>query len=429
MENGVIEYLKIALDRAVPISDPEYIIGENSNLEKFETWVKNSTLSQGIVGTVILGQIGNGKTHLLRYIRSLYSSTNTNFPMVGIYIPNMFIGGPLVNALNGIYESYFNSSKNGGLKTYYPLWEKYKEDNKTTIEELSGRNNIVRYLLRCNNKEEADLVLDYYSNKELFPDQMKFLKAKFGSKKNFISNENDFGIATGDAFEFIQLITGKNLLILFDEVDKVYSSETKSVTLTNVGLKILSAYRVLFDHLNAKGLRGIISIGATPEAWQVLANQKAFERRFSDHILTLKVPKTKDDCYKFAVKRLQEINFKPNDSDLKVIKSLTDSLDEDRTKTWADVISMLNGDNTKGAISQIEDDPANIILEILSNSLYPLAWNEILEKDINLQSMYPKSPPTQIFNKLQKDGKIKINPTRPKTYETTSIEEDFFDAD
>ncbi|OOR12635.1 hypothetical protein BW897_11015 [Bacillus cereus] len=428
MEYDVIDNLKIALDRTVPIWDPKYIIGEDNNLAKFDTWVKNSKISHGIVGSVILGQIGNGKTHFLRYIRNFYCS-NKDSQMVGIYIPNMFIGGPLVNALNGIYQSFFIGANNNSLKEYFDQWESFKENHKEKVEELSKQNEVIRYLLRCSNKEECSLVLDYFSNVDLFPEQLKFLRAKFGAKKNFISNENDFSKAAVDTFEFIQMVTGRNLLILFDEVDKVYSSETRTETLTSVGLKILSAYRVLFDQLNTRGLKGLLSIGATPEAWQVLANQKAFERRFADNIITLKVPKTKKDCYDFAIKRLEEINVLPTKKEIEIIKTLTEGLDEDRTKTWADVISLMKDGNNKGSQLHKDEDPATIILEILSNSLYPLSWSDILEKSSTLKNIYPKSAPTQIFNMLKKDGKIKINPTRPKTYETAFIDEGFFDAD
>ncbi|URT71209.1 hypothetical protein [Cytobacillus firmus] len=416
MSSEIFDYLKKALDRTVPISDPEYIIGEEDSFTEFNSWVENSiTGTSGFLGGVILGQIGNGKTHFLRYIRRHFLSK-----MIGIYVPNMFIGGPLVNSLNAIYESLFTGPGNYPLRKFYEEWQKYKEQNEREIQDKYYRNEIFRYLLRCDNEDEANLVLDYFSNVELFPDQLKFLRNKFGAKKNFITNENDFAKFCGDALEFLQVVTGKSLLLLIDEVDKVYSAETKSVLNTSVGLKVLSAYRVLFDHLNSRNLNGLICVGATPEAWDVLSNQKAFERRFVGRNAYLKVPKTKQDCFDFIIKRLQEINYRPNSNDQEIIKNLIDSLDETSLRTWADVISNLrNGKNSSEDLVK-EDDPEEIILEILSNSLYPLTWSEILERSDKLRGIYPKSPPVSKLNQLKKDNKIRILSTKPRTYELVS---------
>ncbi|WP_407728492.1 hypothetical protein ACJMCD_28635 (plasmid) [Priestia megaterium] len=423
MDSQIFDYLTKALDRTVPISDPEYIIGEEDSFQEFNNWIENSRQGlSGFLGAVILGQIGNGKTHFLRYIRRYYSTE-----MVGVYIPNMFIGGPLVNALNDIYESLFIGPGNQSLKSFYSQWEEYKKQNESKIQSEYQQNQIFRYLSRCVNEDEANLVLDYFSNVELFPDQLKFLRSKFGVKKNFITNENDFAKSCGDALEFIQVITGKSLLLLFDEVDKVYSAETKSVLITSVGLKVLSAYRVLFDHLNSRNLNGLICVGATPEAWDVLSNQKAFERRFVGRRAYLKVPKTKQDCLNFIVKRLQEINYQPDSNDQEIIKSQIDGLDEVRMRTWADVIDSLRDSKSTSEIVEKEEGPEEIILEVLSNSLYALTWGEILEKSKTLKEIYPKSQPTSILNKLRKENKIKVNSTKPRTYE--SISEDFFNED
>ncbi|WP_329470496.1 hypothetical protein [Exiguobacterium sp. 9-2] len=416
MSSEIFEYLKKALDRTVPISDPEYLIGEEESFAEFNSWVENSiTGTSGFLGGVILGQIGNGKTHFLRYIRRHFNSK-----MIGIYVPNMFVGGPLVNSLNAIYESLFTGPGNYPLRKFCEEWKEYKEKNEKELQEKYYRNEIFRYLLRCDNEDEANLVLDYFSNLELFPDQLKFLRSKFAAKKNFITNESDFAKFCGDALEFIQVITGKSLLLLIDEVDKVYSAETKSVLNTSVGLKVLSAYRVLFDHLNSRNLNGLICVGATPEAWDVLSNQKAFERRFVGRNAYLKVPKTKQDCFDFIIKRLQEINYQPDSKDQELIKNLIGNLDETSLRTWADVINNLrNGKNSSETVVK-EDDPEEIILEILSNSLYPLTWSEILERSDKLKGIYPKSPPVSKLSKLSKDNKIRIISTKPKTYELIS---------
>lgn len=416
----VLEALKRSLDRTVPISDPDYLVGEEESLHSFNDWAKSCLDgTQGFIGTVILGQIGNGKTHFLRFIRK-----NEKQNMIGIYIPNMFISGPLVDALNDLYKSFFYAPGNTSLKSFYTQWETFKEENDGLTIEGFG-NQIFRYLLRCNNQEEAEVVLDYFSGLDLFPDQLKFLKSKFGAKKSFIVNENDFAQATGDALQFIQLVSEKPILLLFDEVDKVYSFETNSVTLTRVGSRILTSYRELFDHLNTKNLRGIICVGATPEAWDILSKQTAFERRFKDRKLLLKVPKSKDDCLNFAIKRLEEINYSPSSNDVAIIKSVVGDLNEDRLKTWADVISLLRTTQESKTEVNATDDPSAVILEILDNSIVPLTWSEIVEKSKLLQKMYPKSQPTPVLNKLVKDGKVIVSSGRPKTYESVSLSEEF----
>ncbi|APO43051.1 hypothetical protein BS614_02535 [Paenibacillus xylanexedens] len=416
----VLESLKRSLDRTVPISDPDYIVGEKESLSAFGGWVKSCMEGQqGFIGTVILGQIGNGKTHFLRFIRK-----NEKENMIGIYIPNMFISGPLVDALNDLYKSFFYAPGNNSLKSFYSDWEKFKNaSGELTIEGYG--NQIFRYLLRCNNKEEAEVVLDYFSGLDLFPDQLKFLKNKFGARKSFIVNEIDFAQASGDALQFIQLVSEKPILLLFDEVDKVYSFETNSVTLTRVGSRILTSYRALFDHLNTKNLRGIVCVGATPEAWDVLSKQTAFERRFKDRKLLLKVPKTKEDCLDFAINRLEEINYSPNPIEVAVIKDVISDLNEERLKTWADVISLLRTTQENKSEMKVTEDPAVEILGILDNSIVPLTWAKILERSTLLQKMYPKSQPTPVLNKLVKEGKVIVSSGRPKTYESSSLSEEF----
>lgn len=422
--SNIIDILKRSLDRTVPITDPDYIIGEEKSVEAFDGWVSSSLIDgmEGFLGSVVLGQVGNGKTHFLRFIRRHYLDGKNN--MIGIYVPNMFMSGPLVDALSEIYKSFFFAPGNVSLKKYYSDWEVYKEKTDSSIIE-EHENIIFRYLLNCNNKEESELVLDYFSGRELFPDQLKFLRTKFGAKKTFITNENDFSVYSGDSFQFIQLITNKPILLLFDEVDKVYSSETNSVTLTRVGARILTSYRVLFDHLNNKQLKGIICVGATPEAWDVLSNQTAFERRFTDRKLILKVPKTKVDTLNFAINRLKEINYVPNNSEIELLENIIGSLSEDRLKTWADVITILRSGQEKKLQKAMADDPSEIILEVLDNSLQPLTWSEILEKSVTLKKMYPKSQPTKILNKLVDDGQIKVSSNRPKTYESAALNEEF----
>lgn len=424
MNNNVIEILRNTLDRIVPISDPKFIIGERNNIDIFEQWIESSN-SNGLLGTVIIGQIGNGKTHFLRYARTYYARKKEAFN--GIYVPNMFVSGPFVNVLNEIYKSFFVGAGNYLLKEYYDQWEKFKQS--CDIEEIEGyQNDIFRWLLKCNNREEAELVLDYYSNKELFPDELKFLKTRFGAKKNFITNESDFSRVTGNAMQFMQVVSGRDILLLFDEVDKVYSSETNTVCLSKVGVRTLTAYRGLFDHLSMMGIRGMICIGTTPEAWDVLSRQTAFERRFKDRTIILKVPKTKEDCLEFVVNRLEEINYEVDNNERMKLKEIVSELSEENMRTWADVISALRKPNTE--VQKVEDtSPTTIILEILENTISPLSWNEIVSKSKKLQEMYPKSQPTQLLSKLANEHKIKINSTKPRTYEAIWLEEDYDERD
>jgi|GEM_PF-4988007 len=419
---NVIDTLKRALNRTVPIADPNYIIGEEYSIEEFHSWVDSiQNVENGIIGAVVLGQVGNGKTHFLRYMRRDFIENKINF--VGIYVPDMFVGGPLVNALNSIYRSLFVGSGNKSLKDYLPCWKAYINNPETKVpEDIS--NELIRYLLACNNLEEMELVLDYFSNKDLFPDQLKYLRAKFGAKKNFINNENDFSQYIGDALEFIQLITKKTILLFFDEVDKVYSSETNTVTITRVGIKILSAYRSLFDSLNRRTISGIITVGATPEAWDVLSNQAAFERRFKDRTIILKVPKTREDSIRFCISRLEEINYTLQPGDQSLIESLINHIEENKLKTWADVISNVKSSNGVKHPIESELNPSQLIISVLKSSISPMTWHEILEENINLKDIYPKTAPTSLLLRLEKEGRIKINGTRPRTYEMPSIKED-----
>lgn len=408
MTEAFLSKIKDALNRTVPITDPGYIIGEEASINEFDSWVRSS--EQGLIGSVVIGQVGNGKTHFLRFVRKKHREQEC----IGIYIPDMFVSGPLVNALNGIYKSLFVGSENKSLREFGEVWENYVGSNRASLQQVN--NEIIRYLLICNNREEIDLVLDYFSNKDLFPDEIKYLRSKFGAKKTFITNENDFAQYIGDSLEFLQLITGKKIILLFDEVDKVYSSETKSVLLSRVGLKILSAYRGLFDALNRKGLKGIITVGATPEAWQVLSSQTAFERRFKDRTIVLKVPKSKKDCFDFTLQRLDEIHYSANEEEKEVLKEMTNSLDESEVKTWADVISNLRSTReVKQVLKSVE--PAELIIEVLDDAIGPLTWSEIIEESDSLKELYPNAQPTSLLNKLSKERKIRINPTRPKTYE------------
>ncbi|PAD28290.1 hypothetical protein [Paenibacillus sp. 7523-1] len=413
---NVIDTLKRALNRTVPIADPSYIIGEDYSIDEFNSWVDNiQSFENGIIGAVVLGQVGNGKTHFLRYMRREYIEK-----FVGIYVPDMFVGGPLVNALNSIYRSLFLGSGNESLKDYLIYWKAYIDNAETKIPEEIP-NELIRYLLACNNLEEMELVLDYFSNKNLFPDQLKYLRTKFGAKKNFINNENDFSQYIGDALEFIQLITNKSILLFFDEVDKVYSSETNTVTITRVGTKILSAYRSLFDSLNRRGISGVITVGATPEAWDVLSNQTAFERRFKDRTIVLKVPKTREDSTRFCISRLEEINYKLQPGDQALIESLINQIEENKLKTWADVISNVKSSNGVKDHVENESDPSQMIISVLKSSISPMTWHEILEENDNLKDIYPKTAPISLLFRLEKEGEIKINATKPRSYEIPSI--------
>ncbi|MBU3175197.1 hypothetical protein KPL47_02315 [Clostridium estertheticum] len=416
--SGIIDILTTALDRSVLITDPEYIVGEDESIKEFKNWVNN--IQQGMTGAVALGQIGNGKTHFLRYTRRYYREEHG---LVGIYIPDMFASGALVDSLNNIYTSFFYGPGNYNLKYYYERWVEFEKNEKDRIVELSN-NNIVRYLLHANNKEEKELVLEYFSNKDLFPDDIKFMRSKFGAKKRFIKNENDFTKACGDALEFLQYITDKSILIFIDEVDKVYSYDAKKECITKVSYKILSAYRSLFDHINARNIKGLICVGATIEAWNVLSWQTAFERRFKDHKIKLKSPKTKEDIYKFVLKRLKEIEYFIIENENEILKERINKLSEENMKSWADIMSALKSPTEEKTINLYVNDPREEILDILNNSILPLGWDQIVNKSDILRNMYPKNQPTKILSSLVKDGKIQINVTKPLTYEAIDLNED-----
>ena len=201
-----IDKLIIVLDRTVQITDPIYIVGEENAIVKLNKIFDSIEIRErGLIGCVILGQVGNGKTHFLRYIRQHYQKENDNKSSIGIYIPDMFVSGPLVDSLNGIYKSMFNGPGNNNLKTYYDEWN----ENKENIGAINENNNIMKYLLLCKTKEEEELILDYYSGIDLIPDQIKYLKNKFMLKKKLINNENDFFKLIGDSLEFIFTITKK----------------------------------------------------------------------------------------------------------------------------------------------------------------------------------------------------------------------------
>lgn len=410
-----IDKLNIVLDRTVPITDPIYIVGEENAIDKLNKIFDSIEIRErGLIGCVILGQVGNGKTHFLRYIRQHYQKENDNKSSIGIYIPDMFVSGPLVDSLNGIYKSMFNGPGNNNLKTYYDEWN----ENKENIGAINENNNIMKYLLLCKTKEEEELILDYYSGIDLIPDQIKYLKNKFMLKKKLINNENDFFKLIGDSLEFIFTITKKNILLLFDEIDKVYSSDTNKVRLSAVQAKILTAYRGLFDSLNNRYIRGIIAIGATPEAWNILSTQAAFERRFKDNTIMLKVPKSKDDCEKFIEKRFNEINLEMDNKDKITTKFIIEELTDDKRKTWADVIS--NVKNYSNKPIEVKEDPATEILNVLNDAISPLSWNEIIQESENLKKLYPKSQPTTLLRKLVHENKIKILDTKPRMYESIS---------
>lgn len=405
-----LDKLKCVLDRTVPISDPSYIVGEEDAIKKLDRlFISLVHREQGLLGCVILGQIGNGKTHFLRYIRYYYESNDSS---IGIYIPDMFVSGPLVDSLRGIYKSLFIGPGNSLLSEYYNKWISFKKDKP---QEFYNENNIMKYLSICNNKAEEELVLTYYSNIDLIPDQVKFLRNKFGLKKRLISNENDFYKVIGDALEFIYILTNKNILLLFDEIDKIYSYDTNKLSLSRVQAKILSAYRGLFDALNNRKIKGIIVIGATPEAWDILSTQGAFERRFKDNKIILKVPKSKQDCIKFLEDRFDEINLKMDDNDKIIVEEILETLPETKIRTWAEVISNIKNYNYKPV--EIKDEPVTEIIKVLNDAISPLTWNEIIKESELLQKIYPKSQPTTLIKKIQKENKIRILDTKPKTYE------------
>lgn len=415
-----VDKLSIALDRTIPITDPFYIVGEEDAINKLNTLFSSiENRERGLLGCVILGQVGNGKTHFLRYIRQHYCNEHDKNTSIGIYIPDMFVSGPLVDSLNGICRSIFNGPGNMMLNEYYKEWALFKENG---TDDLRYNNNIVKYLLMCTTKIEEELILDYYSNVELIPDQIKYLKSKFALKKRLINNDNEFYKVIGDALEFIYIITKKNILLLFDEVDKVYSSDTNKCRLSAVQAKILTAYRGLFDTLNNRNIKGIIALGATPEAWDILATQGAFERRFKDNKIILKVPKSKEDCIKFVQNRFKELNFEMNKEDRNITQKIIDELSDDRRRTWTEVISNIKNYSKKSI--EVKDDPVEEIINVLIDAIAPLTWNEILEESELLQKLYPKSPPVTSIRKLEKEGKIKILNTKPRTYETINGDND-----
>ena len=67
------------------IADPEYIVGEDKNVHCYLSWMNRC--NNLMMGSVVLGQIGNGKTHFLRYMRKKVEENET---AVGIYMPDMF---------------------------------------------------------------------------------------------------------------------------------------------------------------------------------------------------------------------------------------------------------------------------------------------------------------------------------------------------
>lgn len=414
-----VDKLNAVLSRTVPITDPSYIVGENNAINKLDKIFKSiEVIERGLAGCVILGQVGNGKTHFLRYTRQHYKKQDEGKSAIGIYIPDMFVSGPLVDSLNGIYKSMFNGPGNRILKEYYDEWNAKKQN----IEEFAVNNNIVRYLLLCKTRDEEELILDYYSGIDLIPDQIKYLRNKFMLKKKLINNENEFFKVIGDALEFIYIVSKKNILLLFDEVDKVYSSDTNKVRLSAVQAKILTAYRGLFDALNNKCIRGVIAIGATPEAWSILSTQAAFERRFKDNTIILKVPKSKDECEEFIRKRFNEINLEMDNTDKSITKRIIDELSDDKRKTWADVISNIKNYSQKPI--SINEDPSTEILNVLNDAISPLTWNEIVQESEILKKLYPKAQPTTILKKLVNDNKIKVLDTKPKMYESMSEDYD-----
>jgi hypothetical protein len=403
------EKLIKALDRTVPIGDPQYMIGEDETIDVYMKWV--DSISNGIIGSVVLGQIGNGKTHFIRYIRrKMQEETNS----IGIYMPDMFINGPLSDALNGLYSSIFRGSGNKNLRDFIDKWGTI--DIKKHIA-MCETNNIIRYLLRCNNKDEELLVLDYFSNKEMFPDDLSFLRKRFNAKKRFINNENEFVKAFIDALQFMQLVTGKNILILIDEVDKVYSDSTSTISLTKVGYKILTAYRTLFDYLNANEIRGIITVVATFDAWEVLSWQTAFERRFKDHRIVLKTPKSKSDVFKFVVARFNEIGYEITDEENQLIGEQISNLRDEELKSWADIISGLRNSKKKEKNENGIIDPEQVIIEVLGEAIKPLTWEEMINQSKQLNILYPKGQPTKLLQRMYKEKIISISDTQPYTYE------------
>ncbi len=389
------------------IADPEYIVGEDKNVHCYLSWMNRC--NNLMMGSVVLGQIGNGKTHFLRYMRKKVEENET---AVGIYMPDMFFNGPLVDALNSLYASLFKSNVNKDLSTYLEDWE---QSDKSLANRYVD-NNIVRYLTHCNNTDEKRLVLDYFSNKDLFPDQVSFMRKKFNAKKRFINNENDFVTAFVAALQFIQCVTGKKILLFIDEIDKVYSDSTNSISLTKVGYKILTSYRTLFDYLNNCKVEGMITVGTTIEAWEVLSHQAAFERRFKDHQVVLKTPKTKEEVMEFIIKRFQENNVNVENADKKDIEKYVSYLTENDMKSWANIISaLLKGKNSDSMNKTIE--PEEIILDVLSKSLVPLSWEEMLESSDALAAIYPKAQPIKTLQSMNKRGKIIINEGKPNTYE------------
>lgn len=235
-------------------------------------------------------------------------------------------------------------------------------------------------------------------------------------KKRFINNENDFVTAFVAALQFIQCVTGKKILLFIDEIDKVYSDSTNSISLTKVGYKILTSYRTLFDYLNNCKVEGMITVGTTIEAWEVLSHQAAFERRFKDHQVVLKTPKTKEEVMEFIIKRFQENNVNVENADKKDIEKYVSYLTENDMKSWANIISaLLKGKNSDSMNKTIE--PEEIILDVLSKSLVPLSWEEMLESSDALAAIYPKAQPIKTLQSMNKRGKIIINEGKPNTYE------------
>lgn len=407
-DKEIREKLESSLVRTGVIGDPEYIIGENKTIDQYGKWVDEC--KNVMMGSVILGQIGNGKTHFLRYVRKKYQD---NDRAVGLYMPDMFFNGPLIDSLNSLYGSLFKESINNDLVFYLPNWN---EMNKEGVEEKYPDNKIIRYLVHCSNEDEKKLVLNYFSNKDLFPDQVSYMRKKFGAKKKFINNENDFVKAFVDALQFIQYVTQKKILLFIDEADKVYSNSTNTISFSKVGYKILTTYRTLFDYLNNSNIEGIITIGVTIEAWEVLSHQTAFERRFKDHKAALKTPKEKVDVVEFIKKRFCENNIAVDAETIKGIEKYISYLTDGEMKSWADIISALLN-RKKIASGEGIIDPQRAILEVLDNALSPLTWEQMLENSKVLRNIYPNAQPNKVLQGMYKEGKIIINNSKPNTYE------------
>ncbi len=400
-KNDLAEKLFPVLMDVTPQNNPKFIIGEEENLVKISSSLhaiaKRPILSAGLV----VGDIGRGKTHFFKYLRSRYDEDYLFF-----YLPEMIQTGAFETALNHIQKDLF-SSTNGNCSLL-----DFKKNITALLRAKPAelKNNAIFQILekaRLVKETDLDLVLSFFSAKLLTPVEISYLKKTYGIKlADFFSST----VIQKTIFELIEIMCfseAKRFFIILDELDRLFSSGA-SKSIQKVGVRLLDFYRSLFNEMTKTKTGGVILIGATQDILEQIKSNQAFFSRFSLRTFNLNPPSTLENCLRFLKEKSRDVDVHLDPEEIEYLRQCISENNLYSVNSWRDFCIELN--KTLENQSHAEVSPGvsseDLILSILQTLDKPATSHEIINAIEISKSRFKKGLPSKIMKKLIDNNQV-----------------------